>query len=272
MTLAGYTVPTSYKYCSTKMKILTFIPFACFLVTSLAAAEPSKDENISENIEFKTSERIIEEMKDQGWSVEGLTTTELGSMTVFHRNGKMVGYCVVESEWRPISPEKLPLSGVTKIAYGDPAVPPAGAIWFTIEDPAEISLWVAAYRNHSRSSHKMLRFVALGADAGFQNTDIEIKYGTGHGCHTGLYFYNGDKEVRVSGRHWDQASETGKPSPNEILQALVWDRIRKEQAKRQPQKSEEANPSGPSPVPNSTQPHVEQAADGKTPEAPQPPH
>jgi len=194
------------------------------------------DEDMTDNIEFKNSHRIFDIMKDKRWSTEGLTTRELGTMTVFQRNDHLVGYCVVESEWRLIPPETLPLSDITKIEYGDPAMPPEGSMWFTIEDPTEISLWVAAYRNHSRSSHKIVRFFALTADAGFQNANVEIHYGISHGDHRGLYFYNGAKKVLVLGNHWDEASEAGKQSPNEVLQALVWDRIQRMRDQFEPSK------------------------------------
>ncbi len=254
------------------MKIHTFMPFVFILASSLAASEPAMDENMDENIKIKEPALIQQTMKDLGWSLEGLTTTELGSMTVFQRKEKVVGYCVVESDWKPIPPEERPLSGVTKIEFGDPTVPPDGYIWFAIEDPAEISLWVAAYRNNSRSSLKMLRFVRLAADAGFQNATIKINYVTGHGCHQGLYFYNGDKKILVIESHWDEASKAGKPSSNEVLQSLVLDRIRKERDKEPSHATEQSDCSKSIHPPNTTQPKVEQPADGKTPEAPQPPH
>lgn len=209
------------------MRILTYIPIVCLLATSLGAPAPSMDEDMTENIEFKDSRTLLDIMKNKGWSTEGLTTRELGSMTVFQRDGHPVGYCVVESQWKPISPETLPLSDVTRIEYGDPSGPPDGSIWFTIDDPTEIQLWVAAYRNHSRSSHKIVRFVSLTADAGFENASEEVTYGTGHGCHLGLYFYNGDKLILTAGGHWDEASKPGKPSSNQVLQSLVWDRIQR---------------------------------------------
>ena len=251
--------------------MLFHIPFACILIVGLAMADPPIDENMTENIDFKESLDILHLMKERGWSTEGLTTMELGPMTVLQRNGNFVGYCVVESKWRPIPSEKLPLSNVTRIAYGDPFGP--GAMVFTIEDPKEISLWVAAYRNHSISSDKNLRFIALRADAGFQNSTIKVgSVGHGCGCHKGIYFYNGDKEIRRAGGHWDEATEVGKLCPNEVLKALVCDRMQKERAKSKATNPEGSSSAKPMISPNSNEAAVEQRADGKTPEAPQSPH
>lgn len=244
------------------------------LIGALAMADPSMNDSMTENIEYKKSLDIVRMMKERGWSTDGLATMELGAMTVLQRDGNYVGYCVIESEQRPRSPEEYPLSGVTKIQYGDPYIPSDKRMWFTVDNPKEIALWVAACRNHARSTHKILRFIALTADAGFENSSIDLGVqGYGHGCHMGLYFYNADnEEVLALGGHLDEASKPGQPSSNEVLQALVWDRIQKERAKRKANDIEETNQSNSKPLPNPTQPKVEQGADGKTTQAPQLPH
>ena len=231
-----------------KMKTRIAISSACLFLVRFAIADAPLDENMTENIEFKMNLDVLQIMKEKGLATEGLTTLELGPMTVFQRNGRFVGYCVVESNWAPIPPEKLPLSDITKITYGDPDVPD---IRFTIEDPKEIPLWVAAYRNHWVSSSKNLRIVPLGPDAGFQNTTIKVgSVAHGHGCHTGLYFYNGDKVIHVAGAHWDEPSKPGMLCPNEVLKALVCDQIKKEAAKSKPPGPEQSEPVGPSISPN----------------------
>ena len=57
------------------------------LIGALAMADPSMNDSMTENIEYKKSLDIVRMMKERGWSTDGLATMELGAMTVLQRDG-----------------------------------------------------------------------------------------------------------------------------------------------------------------------------------------
>jgi hypothetical protein len=217
------------------MKVLSVV-FLGLLALTEVRAEPEKAQ--SEREEYPGAEASIMEdidifdfMKERGWSVEGLTKVEIGGMIAFQRDGKYVGYCVVESEMRPLPPEseKFDFSGVTRIVFGNQFG--GSKPDFVIEDPKELELWVAACRNHTRVPSYSIRFVSLSKESGFKDGSVETSYGIGHSPSLGLYFYRGKEQVgyfpaKNLGRHSDE-NRSSNPSYNRVLESMISARLPK---------------------------------------------
>jgi len=218
------------------MKVPSVV-FLGLLAMSEVRAEPEKAQ--SDRAEYPGAEASIMEdidifdfMKERGWSVDGLTKVEIGGMVAFQRDGKYVGYCVVESEMRPLPPEseKFDLSGITRIEFGHPGLLPNKAI-FVVSDPKELELWVAACRNHTRVPRYSFRFVSLSKDSGFKDESVETTFAIGHSPTMGLYFYRGEDEVlyfpaKSLGRHSDE-NRSSNPSYNRVLESMISARLPK---------------------------------------------
>jgi hypothetical protein len=174
---------------------------------------------------------IIDFMKKQGWNVDALTKVEIGGMIAFQRAGQYVGYCVAESELRQMPPEKIELSGITRIVFGDQFNNPKKPA-FVITDPEELKLWVAACSRHTRRQHYSIRFVSLSEDSGFKDASIEVPFSIAHSPSLGLYFYRGDTEVfycsaQSLGRQSRDENLSPNPSLNPVLESMISARLSK---------------------------------------------
>jgi hypothetical protein len=174
---------------------------------------------------------IMDFMTKQSWSVDGLTKVEIGNMIAFQRSGLYVGYCVPESELRPMQFEETKFSGITRIVYGNQFTSPDKPA-FAIVDPEELKLWVAACCRHSKRSHRSIRFVSLSEDSGFKDASIDVPFSIAHSPSVGLYFYRGDDEVfyfpaKDLGRLSRETTSSEEPSLNPLLESMISARLSK---------------------------------------------
>jgi len=160
------------------------------------------------------------------WNTNDLTFTEVGSVVMIKRDGKVIGYNVNTSVWEPAPMPKIDLSKVTSITYGynNPSITDD---WFILEDKAIIAVWSSIYLKHSQRERRYSHFVPVTKDAGFTETNDEHQFGGGCMCSLALRFYAGEKIILELKGHMHKSSIIDSGMKNEVLHTLVKQRMAK---------------------------------------------
>lgn len=187
---------------------------------------------ISFGEESRRAGMVRSEMRSYGWETSNLTFEEVGrdgQPVIIKRSGNVVGYYCDESVWERRAIGEPALDGVTRIVFGYDQ--PGGPTLFRIDDPAEIVVWIAAYRNHTEFERKFGCFVPCGASAGFERKSKEFRFGGGCMCSLALRFFTGDKEVLELKGHLQDGSEIDTGTRNSVLHELAKAKLPKRAAK-----------------------------------------
>lgn len=161
-------------------------------------------------------------MQSYVWDTSSVTFEEVGKNgqpVIIKRDGKAVGYYCDELVWERKDVQEPALDGITRIVYGyeDRGAP----ILFQIDDPAEIAVWVAAYKNHTEFEHQFGCFIPTSKSAGFELKREEIEFGCVCLCSLALRFLAGETKILTLKGHIQDHSEIDSGMRNFVLHELA---------------------------------------------------
>lgn len=178
-------------------------------------------------------------MKSLSIPTDGLQFEEKRPFFLIRRDEKLIGYQMDEVLWERKEPEKIDLSGVTKITYGfGGEKPDILGVHFTIEDPEEILLWAAAHKNHTLHSRHQWTLVPVSADAGFPMTRMATEVFGGCMCSLALRFHGGEKLLLEIKGHFHESPRIDEATSNDTLHFLTASKVASLKSKNPPSDSD----------------------------------